>query len=185
MAKEEKEEVQEPTIEEEFDLDIERDARINKLRLDEENETQSVTFNKYARALAEAKDARDRAKEYMDHIRKARSLHHRESPPDGIKITESVIAELTEKDRVVNEAVMNYLDAQYVVNRIEADVDAMQHRRSSLKNLTMLWVGGYYSGPESTKEDERSGVSEGLRNKLSKRSREQVSEDIEESEEGE
>jgi hypothetical protein len=161
----------------------EEDRKINRYRLDEESEKQADNYGFYADKLAIAKTERDTAKAFLDYTEASVDLKLRENPPKDIKITETSIAALVSTDTEVLNAKNAYISAQGKVNNLEASVTAMEHRRSQIKNLTMLWIGGYYSVPGSTRDDEQSSkVSDAMRDKLKHRSRDRFEEDEEEQE---
>jgi hypothetical protein len=160
--------------------DPEEDRKINRYRLDEEAEKQAATYGFYADRLAEAKSNRDSQKANLEYIEAKVGLQMRENPPENIKVTDSTISNLVSCNDDVQSAKNKYLEEQALVNKLEAIVTAMEHRRSQIKNLTMLWIGGYYSVPGSSREDEQSSrVSEAMRDKLKERSRDRFEEDEE------
>lgn len=160
---------------------IEEDRKLNRYRLDEEAETQAEAYGWWAERLAEAKSMRDTAKVYMEYTTDSTAFSIRRTPPEDMKITEALISNLVATDPVVRKAKDDYLAAQAAVNVLEAHVTAMEHRRSQIKNLTMLWIGGYYSVPGTSRDDENSvKVSEGIRDGLKKRSRDQFEEEEQE-----
>jgi prophage DNA circulation protein len=128
-------------------------VQINRFKLDEENEIQPSLFNLYASQLADAKAAKDIAKDKYDLVRSQRELYYRRNPPEDVKITEAVISALVESDTEVQEAKTELQKAIEAVYTLDAAVSALETRRSALNNLTELYVKDYYN---NTRQDDAS-----------------------------
>lgn len=129
---------------EDFSADVELDR--NQLELCAEE--QPTTYLFYAQRLADAKAERDRLQERYD-LKKARKESDlRASPPKDFKITEgSVNAEMLKDEELIEErAALQSVNSD--IYHLEAGVKALEHRKSALDNLVVLWSKGYYSSPD-------------------------------------
>jgi len=132
-------------MEKRFGENFEDDVKINKLNLDDECEIQSEMYYYYARLLGEKKTERDQ-------VRAKTELAIRLNPEKhiavGAKLTEGYIEAIIKGDDALSA-----LDQE--VRLLEAAVDALEHRRSELKNLVDLFLSKYYSAPDATSDGSR------------------------------
>lgn len=145
--------------------DFEEDVKLNRFKLDEEAQKNPSLVQFYGEQLAEAKTIRDKAYNAVKLIEAQKELDYRANPPDGIKITESVISALVEADKDVIKIKEAEQKAKEKVYFIESAVSALDDRRSEIKNLTQLWIAGYYSVPGVSQDN--GGAME-MRRKLLK-----------------
>ena len=122
------------------------DVKINRFKLEEENEIQPSLYHLYASQQAEARTAKDAASDKVKLVKSQRELHYRRNPPDDLKITESVVTALVEQDTVVQEALAEYRKVQEILSVLDAAVSSLDTRKAALNNLTELFVKDYYNG---------------------------------------
>ncbi len=75
---------------------------------------------------------------------------------------------MVDKDKEIIELEYERNDIQYSINILNAAVKTMDNRKSSLKNLTELWVKNYYSYPEvrrSSIDEKQDALRHGLNSK--------------------
>lgn len=148
--------------------ELEKEIKINKFKLDEENEIQPSLYIYYSELLADAKAEKDKAIDSFNLVKAEREMELRKNPPDGIKITEAAIEALLAQDRKIQKYETKIFEAKKRVYHLEAAVNALEHRKSALRNLTTLFVAGYYSLPERDK-DINDQARKLARNKLNKK----------------
>jgi len=138
------------------------DIRIDRFQLDVEVEKQPSLMQFYSESLAEAKAMKDEAKNKLEFVLASRDLYYRANPIEGIKVTESSIASMVTTDAEVVQAKEREQQAKERTYFLESAVATIEDRKSELKNLTSLWIGGYYALPGAERTD-RSAL---LRNNL-------------------
>ena len=85
----------------------------------------------------------------------------------GAKTTEAMIASYLALDKAVIEATESLRKAEDVYGKLTVAVDAFEHRKSELDNLTKLYCAGYYSMPSSSSET-RKNINEQTSNAVRK-----------------
>ena len=111
---------------------------------------------------------------------KIRSSPEEHGLPEGGKVTESWVAARVAQDKSVKALVEELLDAQYDVDLMGVGKDIMEHRLQSLKILTELYKGNYFSAvgrsdtlyqasADAAVEKHRKMVEEGLTERGKKR----------------
>ncbi|RDE12155.1 MAG: hypothetical protein C4K49_10760 [Candidatus Thorarchaeota archaeon] len=148
---------------------VQRDVRINKYKLDEECARQSTLYLYYSDLLAEAKDSEDEADDALDKVLGVVEMKLRDSPPEGVKVTDSTIKALVAKDDEVDKAKEKLRKAKKWKYRIEGIVNSMGHKKSGLDNLVVLWSRGYYMSDAGTPRTGADEASERLRGNLNNR----------------
>ena len=142
-----------------FGVNFADDVKINKFRLEDECEIQSEMYYHYGRLLAEKKNHRD-------HVRAKTELLIREKPdtflPVGVKLTEGAVDAVIKSDEELTR-----LDKE--VRLLEAAVGALEDRRSQLKNLTELYLAGYYSAPDGKRPDANAEAAREQRSALNRK----------------
>ena len=141
-----------------FDLD--------KNRLDEEWENQPRLYHKYAELLADARADYDYAKAACDDQEAETSLRVRKNPEDyGLdKTTEDVVKKTTEIQKEYRKAKEAVIVAKHKVEKLDAIVRALDHRKRALENLVSLRLANYYAEPVAPKEA-REDMRERIRRK--------------------
>lgn len=149
------------------------DIKINKYKLEEECEKQASIYFYWAEKLAEAKTRLDEAVDKSKLISAQSEMAIRKNWDDKYsnkygKQTENGIKAVLEIEMEVSR--QNIRDAQSEVNILQASVNALEHRKYELDNLTTLLVKGFYAAPNGGR---REGVIESterdVRKKLKKK----------------
>ena len=140
------------------------DVALNRFQLDVESEKQPSLMQHYAELLAEAKALRDEAKNKLDFVIASRDLYYRANPMEGIKPTEVSIASMVTTDDDVVHAKNREQQARERVYFLESAVATIEDRKSELRNLTSLWIGGYYALPGVEKNDRSEMLRRNLLN---------------------
>lgn len=146
---------------------FEEDIQINRVLLDDECERHASMYAYYAEQYADARAEKDKEKDKLDFILSERELYLRSNPPDGIKITESVVSALVSVDDKVVAQKEVYRVACQKLYTLDAAMGALDHRKAQLDNLVQLWVKSYYSNVKSIGENE--GVAQDIRQRLNNR----------------
>jgi hypothetical protein len=167
-----------------------KDVSINRNKLDLEAERTPEIFAEYATQLSEVRGEKDRLDAKLRLLKSNKYLYYQLNPFKDMKTTEASIKSMVEVDPDVIETQKQLLSVQKSVDILTAAVEAISHRRSQLKNLTMLWIGGYYSLPGQSRSDDvyNDEVSDNMRAKLRKKARQFQNSEIEDdmsNEEGE
>ncbi len=136
-----------------FDIDLSR--------LDEEWINQPKRFFRWASQLADAKERLDEQKARLDVVRAEVSLDIRERPsnydlPD--KLTENLISNAILQQDKYQEALKLVRVKKYRVDLVQAAVQAMDQRRSSLERLVSLHGQSYFATPRATEENAKEIV---------------------------
>jgi len=125
--------------------DVKRDVKINRFKLEEESEKQPSLYFYYANELAELKGKKDKMENKLNLILAEVELSIREKPPEKIKITESVIKSLVEKNKKVIEIKKRLAEIKEEIYVYSAVVSALEQRNSQLKVLKDLFLANYFT----------------------------------------
>jgi len=134
--------------------DFTDDIRINRFKLDEENEIQSSLHSYYGSQQVEAEKEWKEAKDNLDLVYAQRDIHYRKNPPDDIKVTEATAKSLVEADAEVQKAKEKLRVAEHALNTLNMGLKSIDMKRSALNNLTELFTKDYYNG---SRQDDPSG----------------------------
>jgi len=123
--------------------------KIDKFHLDREWEEQPIKFWEMAESFVEAQAIRDLAREKRDVVAAEVEQRIRTDPSRfGIdKPTESAI-----KVQVILHPDMKTMEEEYLQavadsKLLEVAIQALEHRKRALENLTQLFLAGYYCRP--------------------------------------
>jgi len=139
--------------------DFAEDVKINKMALDVECEFLAPTYYYYAGALAEAKAAQDTAKDNLSATEARRELFYRMNPPDGYKVTESVITALVQDDREVQDAKDILREETAKVGALYASVNAIEIKKDCVANLVKMSISNYYASSNVNEGSDRDRFS--------------------------
>lgn len=130
-------------------MDYERDIVIDETALDVEWLEQPVIMRRYGQYQAETRQAMSLAKERLEYI-KAKLDREIRSDPDSyglVKATEGAISGTITLHDDYQDAMKDFLDAQYENDVAVAAVKAFEQRKTSLENLVRLHGQQYFAGP--------------------------------------
>jgi len=142
--------------------DFGEEIRINKYQLDDECERQPSLYHRYSRQLADAKKVADKAEDQLKFMLATTESDLRAGAANaGVKITDAGVKAELELSAEVITAREELREANGRVYILQAAVNALEHRRSSLDNEVKLWLAGYFATPsgkdrgveESTREE--------------------------------
>lgn len=146
---------------------ITNDLRIDKLALDDEAEKIASLYHYWSSMLAEAELKENQAKNIWIEKIAVKSLYFRSNPPEGVKITESVIESLVTTDKEVIALRQAYEQATYEAAKLRGDVKALAIKASSITDLRHLAISGYFIVPTRIHPDKAGdAVRSGLNSKL-------------------
>lgn len=136
---------------------IRNDRKVDRFNLEVENEVQADLFGHYAREASNEKEVRDEkkaewektaAKVRMD-IKTGAYKSYVDQDGKAVKLTKDDVDSLVTLDKDVAKAQKAYIQAEGNYNRAKSDENTMEHRRSSLNNLTTLYSKYYYENKDS------------------------------------
>jgi len=133
---------------------------LNELRLDEEWINQPKLYYTYAAKLARRRKRHEQAKANLNVVESELSREMRRIPKIfGIdKVSESAIEKFIPLQHSYKEALEKVIEAKHEMDIMQAAVDALDHRKKALENLTHLYAMNYFSEPRLAKtmtEEER------------------------------
>ena len=149
------------TIGENFSQDI----KVNRFKLDEENEISGELYNIWSERYSEARGAVDIAKDRLDLTISQRTLFYNNNPIDGIKPTVDNVKAMVEQDTEVQTAKDAYRQALAKRYTLDAAMGALDSRKSAVDNLVKLMVTGYYN----TKQTGGDYASDEMNDSLNRR----------------
>lgn len=162
------------------------DLYINKFKLDTECESNGNLYHYYSDLLVDAEYERDLLKARIKEVESKIELQiRREKVEDvpkseqiipaeykGIKLTESVVSSLVNSNVIVCEVRQALIIAERKVGKLSAVVKSFAQRKGELENLVTLYIGNYFSQPDTSK---RNDINEDYkiqaRNRLRERSK--------------
>lgn len=139
--------------------DSEVDTKIDRLALEQECERHPSLYHFWSEEYAQAKSEVEVLQNKLSGLRASLMLRFRKKPPEGVKITESVIVSLVDDDEAVQDLENEIIEAKHIRDKLQSAVNALEHRKKMLDNLCSLWVHGYYSEPKATRRP-RSSVDD-------------------------
>lgn len=160
--------------------EFEQDVRLDRYNLENELQRQSDIIKKWTQVAAIAKSDRDNLKEKLDDVYSELDLEVRSDLKKFMtekefknikKITESVIESLIKRQKEYKELRKKYLDAKRDFEIIEGGISALDHKRTSMKFLSDLWINGYWSTDIGVPREEtiNDDIREELNNFMKKR----------------
>ena len=132
--------------------DFGQDVKIDSNALEVELEKQAMLAKKWGDLFTEAKYIADEKDQKLKLIDSDLDIAIRANPEAflkegerGIKITESVIKSLIQRNEEHLKAERELIEVKRDKGVLENAVNAIEHRRSALKYLSELWIQGYWS----------------------------------------
>lgn len=154
--------------------DYREDIQIDEYTLETEWVKQSSLYMKWAEKHAEAVRVKDRYKEQLDLTKAELDFLIRAEPEkfNMTKVTEPAIVNAIYQNKEYIEALKKYNDAVTDTHIFKGAMDALNHKKTALENLTKLWLNSYYSDsnfPEQKKlvkeptEEDRTKIKKKLK----------------------
>jgi hypothetical protein len=140
------------------------DLEIDGDHLDVENMNQPNRYAYYSDLEAEAKRDLDLAVRKLDRVRAKKALDIRKNPEDyGIdkKPTNEMVNSILDDDDEIEEINQEIIKCRYYYNQLSGAVKAFDHRKSSLKNLTQLYMLNYSGSPAGLSTVSRESAKRG------------------------
>lgn len=170
-----------------FEIDSEalKELRINKFKLDVECEENGNVYHRYSDMLVDAEYERDLLKAKIKEVESKVELQIRAEKAnsdtlkeDGIipieyqdvKLTEAVVSALVNSNKDVCETRRQLILAERKVGKIGAVVKVFAQRKSMLEGEISLWLGNYYSKPDTQKQSAGGDFSRQTNKRLNERS---------------
>lgn len=159
--------------------DYNGDLEIDEHALDIEWKGQSKLFMRYAELSAEAVYERDKAKDQLEVVKAEIDSDIRtnfkkfgfDKKPTEAALTAQILT--NDKYKKYNDL---YIKAIKNMNILIAAKDGIGNKKYALENLTKLWVAGYYSTPNISKEAKEQiknvseeNIKEKVRQKLNRK----------------
>jgi hypothetical protein len=151
-----------------MEKDFQKDISINRFKLDQECEEQPSNYMYWSEKLIEVKSELDVLMARLKYIYAEKDIFYRNNPQAGIKVTEASVGSMVETDKDIQNLKTKINTVQSKVYTFSAAVSALDHKKSQLKNLTELWIAGYYSDPNRHKTPADDQQNE-LRRKLNQK----------------
>jgi len=143
----------------EFNIeDLQKLARIDPMALDKECIRLPTNFFAVSNLLAEARSIYDQARIESERVEAQVSGEVRQDPRAfGLgKLTEAGIHDVVVKDKRVQEAQKNLLEARQQFDVLQAAVGALETKKSSLEMMIKLLSLGYYSTVKTDPEGKKA-----------------------------
>lgn len=138
------------------EVNIDELVSLDRYALDVEAERSAANLQTVGQLCAEARANKDAAEAVLKRVYGETELMVRKIPPAKFgleKFTESSISAIVESSKEVEEATSVLLDAKKKFYELEAAVSALSDKSSRIKDLTSLWIGGYFAEPTTKKKD--------------------------------
>lgn len=135
-------------------IDIDPDiVKIDQLALDKECVQLPSDYLKYALAAADLKQMVDERKSYLDTVEADMAKRVRDRPAKyGLeKVTEAAIREAVQTSQQYQKALTELNHAKHTLDRAQAVVWALEHKKRSLVLLVDLHGMGYFADPKLSK----------------------------------
>jgi len=131
---------------------VNHDERValDRYALDTEAERSAANLQTVGQEWAQAKTDKDYAEADLKRISAEVNLAVRTADPQNYglaKFTEDSISACVEASKEVQDAVKGVLNAKKEYNELDAVMTALKDKSDQIKNLTQLWIGGYFAEP--------------------------------------
>jgi len=161
-------------------MSYEEDVSIDQHDLENEWVRQSSLYLKYAELSAQATLERDKAKEQLDLAQAELDTLIRKNPTAyGIeKVVEALVKSTIVQQEDYKIAYAAFLEVKETDAVLSGVLKALEHKKKALEKLSELWMAGYYSDPNISKEAKqqtervnRKRQNEGLKRPLKRRTK--------------
>ena len=146
--------------------DFSQDIKVNRFKLDEENEISGELRNTWGERHADILTEVDKLDSAVDLIKAKKTLFYTNNPIDNIKPTVENVKAMVIVDPEVQDAQDKYIQAcakKYVLDEVMKDLD---HRKSGVDNLVELYTRKYYD----TKQTGGDYAADEMNDSLNRRS---------------
>ena len=127
------------------EFDFAQDCKVSKYNLDTLSEEQAALSLKYGEKVAEARQARDEAKQRLDLKKADVELYIRKNPSSDLKVTEAIVSALVTQNAEVQLCTSDLIAATRDLNEWEAAERAIDIRKGSIDNLVRLHGSQYFA----------------------------------------
>jgi len=136
------------------DLSYEHDLSIDDNALDLEWLEQPLLMLKYTKAAAVTRREIDRMKEMLsvERARLDKSIRKNPEKYEIEKITESVINSTILLQKSYQTIQTDVIEAQYEHQMLQGAVQAVEHRKQALENMSKLLGLQYFAGPKTPRD---------------------------------
>ncbi len=136
---------------------LEQELKIDKFSLDEEWLRQPMLIYQWSKDYAEALAVRDKTKQLVELIKAESDLAIRKNPERfGLeKATDKAVENAIITVPEYQEALKQHQQAMYDVNILSGGIEAINHKKSALDNLTRLFLSGYWAEARSASPETR------------------------------
>lgn len=127
-------------------------CQLNRFALDEEAGMSAANLQTYGEQLAKARVEKDSLESGLKTVYAVEELTIRKCDPKAYgleKFTEGSISALVESSHAVMEGKRLLIEAKERFFTLEALVMALKDKSDQIKNLTSLWIAGYYAEPSN------------------------------------
>jgi len=142
------------------------DLKLNKFKLDEEASKQSSLYQYFTDKLTEVRALKDEISLKLEEKLAEVELNIRNNPPDGLKITESVIQALVVSNEEVKELRKKLNELKRQNYELEGIVNSLDQKKSMIKVLAELYIVGYYRVDNFSNDNK---VQDEIRKRLNKK----------------
>ncbi len=144
----------------EYGKDFEKDMAINRFQLELECEKHPGLYAFYVVYGNKAEDKYAKLALKLKHRLGEIEINLRQAPPEKIKITESSIKALLTTNKEIQTMEVELLELKLNVNTYKSALNALEHRRSELNNLTSLYQSSYFSKPSGYKKENNTDAAQ-------------------------
>jgi hypothetical protein len=137
-----------------MEINYEQDLYIDEAALDIEWLNQPMLMLQYTELAAAARREVDRVKEKISVVRAELDKEIRSDPEkfDILKVTESAISNCILIQKRYTEIQNDLIDAQYDYQMKQGAVQAVEHRKQALENLSKLLGLQYFASPTTPRD---------------------------------
>jgi hypothetical protein len=129
---------------------LEKDAKVNRFRLEEEAENHANLLRYWAEEEALAENERDLAKIFLEETEARVELKIRAEPPVP-KLTEAIVEALVTDNQEVKDAKQRYMKLIARARDYGVGTAVMASRGRQIDNLVVLYTRQYFSNPDGSR----------------------------------
>jgi len=148
--------------------DFSQDIKVNRFKLEEENEIQPALYDYYAKQYAEVQTSKDEKEDREELILAQKALYYRKNPLEGVKPTDASIEAMVIVDDDVQQSKEELRKSKAACYTLKGCMGALDSRKASLDNLTVLYSKNYYQNRVTGGTEEGSDAMNESLNRRSK-----------------